>query len=82
MKKLDLKLNETKMLDLALNKAKDTEILSKVKNLAKLAIVQKLVSKYDPLGVILPRTIFGKIIYRNKCDCKLLLNDALPYWIV
>ena len=73
------------MLDLALSKAKDTlvtEILSKVKNLAKLAIVQKLVSIYDPLGVILPRTIFGKIIYRDTCDCKLLLNDALPYWIV
>ena len=82
---VEIKLNERKMLGLAWSKAKDTlvaEILSKVKNLAKLAILQKLVSIYDSLEIILSRTIIGKFIYRDICDCKLLSNNALPCWVV
>ena len=49
---LGMKLNETKMLGLTLNKDENTiaaEIPSEVEKLAKQAILQKLASTYDPL---------------------------------
>ena len=71
---LGIKINETKMLGLPWNKNEDTlaeEIASEVKKLTKRTIFQKLASIYDPLGIISPTTIIGKIIYRDVFDFKL-----------
>ena len=77
---LGVKLNETKMLGLPWNKDEDTlavEIPSEVKKLRKRTILQKLASIYDPLGIISPATIIGKIIYRDVFDSKLSWDDEL-----
>ena len=82
---LGVKLNETKMLGLPWNKDEDTlaaEIPSEVKKLRKRTILQKLASIYDPLGIISPATIIGKIIYRDVFDSKLSWDDELLDCIV
>ena len=71
---LGVKLNKTKMLGLPCNKDGDmwaVEIPSEVKNLTKRTILQKLAWIYDPLGIISPTTIIGKIIDHDVCDSKL-----------
>ena len=73
-----MKLNETKLLGLPWNKDEDTlavEITSEVKKMKKQTILQKLVSIYDPFGIISPTTIIGKIIYRDVCDYKLSWDE-------
>ena len=72
--KLGVKSNETKMLGLPWKKDKDllaVEIPSKIKKLTKRAILQKLASIYDPLGIISPTTIIRKIIYCDICESKI-----------
>ena len=44
----------------------------------KRGILVFLASIYDPLGIISPCTLIGKVLYRDACDSKLDWDDELP----
>ena len=44
----------------------------------KRGILKYLASIYDPLGIVSPITLAGKIIYRMICDSKLGWDQQLP----
>ena len=80
-----MKLNETKMLGLSSKKDRHMlalEVLSENKKLTKQRTLQKLASIYDPIGIILPTTITGKIVYHDLWDFKISWDKALPDWVV
>ena len=58
------------------------EVLSEKKKLTKQRTLQKLASIYDPIGIILPTTITGKIVYHDLWDFKISWDKALPDWVV
>ena len=70
---LGAKANESKILGLPWNKAKD--ILKVVyprihADATKRSILASLAKIYDPLGLVSPTTLSGKLIYRDVCDTK------------
>ena len=80
-----MKLNETKVLGLPWKKDKDllaVEIPSEIQKLTKLTVLQKVASIYDPLGIISPPTIIGKIIYCDICGSRISWDKTLPDWTV
>jgi hypothetical protein len=44
----------------------------------KRGILSKLAKIYDPLGLVFPTTLVGKLIYRDVCDAKLPWDASLP----
>ena len=61
------------MLGLPWNKERDTlsvEVPSEQATLTKRGILAKLARIYDPLGLISPETLCGKLVYRAVCDSK------------
>ena len=61
------------MLGLPWNKERDTlsvEVPSEQATLTKRGILAKLERIYDPLGLISPETLRGKLVYRTVCDSK------------
>ena len=70
---LNVKSGDSKLLGLAWDKISDTltvtfpqESLSTTKR----GILSKLARIYDPLGLVSPITVAGKMIYREVCDAK------------
>ena len=66
---------DTTMLGLKWNKSSDTITVSfstvdSVSTTTKRTILSKLAKVYDPLGVVSPITLEGKIIFRNVCKTK------------
>ena len=45
--------------------------------LTKRGVLAKLAKIYDPLGLISPETLRGKLIYRSVCDKKSALDSSL-----
>ena len=63
---MGIKQDKTKMMGLYQKKEKDllaVEIRSEIKKLTKRTILQKLTLIYDPLGIIPPITIIGKVVH-------------------
>ncbi len=79
---LGVKENDTKLLGLSWNKEHDTiHISTKLENeteLTKRGILKKLASVYDPLGLISPITLVGKIIFRDTCLKNLKWDEEIP----
>ena len=77
------------MLGLPWNKERDTlsvEVPSEQATLTKRGILAKLARIYDPLGIISPETLRGKLVYRAVCDSKRawdaeLTRDLAKTWI-
>ena len=42
------------------------------------AVLQRFASIYDPLGIVSPVTLEGKLIYRNASDAKIPWDQQLP----
>ena len=81
--------NMSRILGLPWNKKRDTvsvEVPTEQARLTKRGILAKLAKIYDPLGLISPETLRGKLIYRAVCDSKRawdaeLLRDMTKAWV-
>lgn len=79
----------SKILDLSWNKEQDTvcvKVPSEQVKLTKQGILVKLATIYDPLGLISPKTLCGKLIYRSVCNKKRawdteLSRDMVKAWL-
>ncbi|KAK3730338.1 hypothetical protein QZH41_002078 [Actinostola sp. cb2023] len=68
---LGVQQGETKMLGLSWNKRNDTLAVTfpeKPAEVTKREILRFLASVYDPLGLVSPVTLVGKMLYRAVCD--------------
>ena len=74
--------DETKLLGLSWNKAEDTLGVvfpeSQRENVTKRSLLKDLASVYDPMGIVSPVTLGGKLIYREVCDAKVSWDQELP----
>ena len=73
--------NESKLLGVKWDKARDTmavEFPTTASATTKRELLRKLAKIYDPLGLVSPTTLQGKLIYRNVCDEKVAWDAALP----
>ena len=84
---LGVKPNETKMLGMHWGKSKDVISVSvpEKTDKTKRGILRFLASIFDPLGIISPVTLYGKILYRESSDLKIgwdepITNDLLKKW--
>jgi hypothetical protein len=72
---------ECKLLGLAWNKTEDTLSVvfpdEKVKP-TKREVLGKLARVYDPLGLVSPMTLQGKMIFREACESKISWDAPLP----
>ena len=62
---------ETKLLGLPWNKKEDTlsvDTVNKEPATTKRSALSQLASVYDPLGLISPTTLLGKVLYRKMCE--------------
>ena len=73
--------DETKLLGLFWNKDADTLGVvfpeNQRENVTKRSLLKNLASVYDPLGIVSPVTLGGKLIYRDVCDAKLPWDQEL-----
>lgn len=72
---------ECKLLGLAWNKDEDTVSVvfpDKRTNSTKREVLGKLARVYDPLGLVSPMTLQGKLIFREACESKTPWDAALP----
>ncbi len=75
-----LKKDETKLLGLKWDKRNDmlaVKFPDKQKKITKTAVLQSVASIYDPLGIVSPVTLEGKLIYREVCEAKIPLDQVL-----
>ncbi len=72
---------EGKLLGLPWNRKQDTLSVTLTKEYdtaTKIGVLSKMAKIYDPLGLISPTTLVGKLIYRDVCDAKLPWDSNLP----
>ena len=72
---------EAKLLGLKWDKHSDTLAITFPAKQAKYirrAILQRVASIYDPLGIVSPVTLQGKLIYRKACGAKVPWDQELP----
>ena len=65
---------ETKLLRLPWNKKEDTlsvDTVNKEPATTKRSALSQLASVYDPLGLISPTTLLGKVLYRKMCEARI-----------
>ena len=77
---LMVKPREMKALGLKWDKQSDTlkvSFPSETVPATKRGILRKLAKIYDPLGLVSPLTLEGKLIYRDVCDAKVLWDAGL-----
>ena len=78
---LNIPQHETRQLGLKWDKIKDTLAVSfpaTEPTLTKRGILSHLAQIYDPLGLSAPRTLGGKLIYREACKTKAEWDTELP----
>jgi hypothetical protein len=78
---LGARASESKILGLPWDKAKDTlKIIYPQEHdkVTKRSILATLAKIYDPIGVVSPTTLAGKLIYRNVCDLKIPWDASVP----
>ena len=75
--------NEIKILGLCWNKEKDNisvvKPITKEKWPTKRNILSELASVYDPIGLISPSHLIGKILYREVCELKIPWDDVVLF---
>lgn len=72
---------ETTLLGLTWNKSNDTiqvKFPTEQAELTKRGIPGKVPNVYDPLGLVSPTTLAGKLLYREACDLKIAWDRPLP----
>ena len=73
---------ETKLLGMPWNKESDTIEVSfpetTVEKVTKREILATTAKIYDPLGLVSPVTLVGKMLYRQACDMKFPWDQELP----
>jgi hypothetical protein len=72
---------ESKLLGLPWNKREDTLSVNfpdKSASVTKRGILGNLAQIYDPLGIVSPVTLEGKLIYREVCNQKIAWETPLP----
>ena len=72
---------ETKLLGLPWNKKEDTlsvDTVNKEPATTKRSALSQLASVYDPLGLISPTTLLGKVLYRKMCEAHHSWDTELP----
>ena len=75
---LGVKAGETMLLGLPWNNNNDTISVTFPQPIAKTTkreILRFLASIYDPLGLVLPITLSGKLMYRQVCDQHLQIRE-------
>ena len=78
---LGVRPEETKLLGLHWNKTSDTIAVSfpaKLGDMTKRGVLQTIASIYDPLGIVSPITLQGKLLFRELCDRGLTWDQQLP----
>ena len=74
--------NEIKILGLCWHKKKDKisvlKPITKEKQPSKRNILSESASAYDPIGLISPTHLIGKILYREVCELKIPWDEAVP----
>ena len=79
---LGVKAGETKLLGLPWNKADDKIAVqfqkSEVSTPTKREVLSNIAKIYDPLGVVSPTSLIGKLLYREICDRKIPWDKELP----
>ena len=78
---LGVRPEETKLLGLHWNKTSDTIAVpfpAKLGDVTKRGVLQTLASIYDPLGILSPITLQGKLLFRELCDRGLTWDHQLP----
>ncbi len=73
--------NQSKLLGLKWNKSTDTisvEFPERTPVTIKRGLLATLAKIYDPLGLVSPVTLQGKLIYRDVCDSKVSCDSDLP----
>ena len=74
-------MNETKILNLNLNKQRDTfrvEIPTENQLLTKRNVLNTFVSIYDPLGSISPVLSIFNILFPNLCHLRIPYHNKIP----
>lgn len=72
---------ETKLLGLLWDKIRDTlsVVISKEESAStKRIALSQLAKVYDPLGLVSPATLLGKMVYREMCEAHLAWDSDLP----
>ena len=78
---LGVRPEETKLLGLHWNKTSDTIVVSfpaKLGDMTKRVVLQTIASIYDPLGIVSPITLPGKLLFTELCDRGLTSDQQLP----
>ena len=78
---LGVKKGESKLLGLPWDKKRDTiqvSFPSQAADTTKRGILGKIAKVYDPLGLVSPLTLCGKMLYRDACDIWVTWNTQLP----
>ena len=73
--------DETKLLGLHWSKSEDKITVTfptKLGETTKRGVLQTLASIYDPIGIVSPVTLQGKVFFHELCDAKLSWDQALP----
>ena len=73
--------NQCKLLGMKWNKLKDVlqvDLPTVPEALTKRGVLAYLAKVYDPLGVISPMLLEGKLIFREICEAKVGLDGAIP----
>ena len=74
----------SRILGLSWNKKRDTvsvEVPSEQARLTKRGILAKLAKTYDPLGLVSPEALRGKLIYRLRFEDAKLSRDMAKAWV-
>ena len=78
---LGVKANESKILGLPWDNTKDRLKVvypQECGDVTKRVILASLAKIYDPLGLVSPTTLIGKLMYRDVCDLKLAWDAPVP----
>ena len=78
---LGAKQGETKLLGMPWNKEEDTIAVtfpSPLEQPTKRDLLGSLARIYDPLGLVSPTTLTGKMLYRDVCDSRIAWDKTLP----
>ena len=78
---LGAKSQETKLLGIAWDKKEDSLAVCFPKiatESTKRSLLKGLASVYDPLGIVSPVMLKGKLIFRDACDAGLSWDEELP----
>ena len=86
---LGVKPGETSLLGVPWDKEKDTikvNFPDSLKEITKRSVLGNIAKIYDPLGIVSPTTLQGKLIYREVCDARMpwdkeLTPELLAKWI-